>query len=158
MSDNAGLAKLRDLMGDDDIVMLTTHNAEGELESRPMALKRFDQEGNLWFFTVSEAGKAEQLRADPRANVTLSGKNFVSISGHAEIVQDVPRQRELWDAGTKAWMQCEPDDPKVALVKVDASGGEYWESPGAAPTLIALAKGLVTGRPPTIGENEDVDL
>ena len=100
----------------------------------------------------------QQLQRDPRALVTLSGKNHISIQGTASVVQDPERQRELWDRAVEAWMQCEPTDPKVALIVVDAHGAQYWESPGVAPGLISVVAAAIQGKQPDIGRNEKLDL
>ncbi len=152
------LDKLRDLVDTDDIVMLTTVGSDGELEARPMSVQDFDEQGRIWFFTEYEAPKAEQLQRDARALVTLSGKNYVSIQGTGSVVRDPARQRELWNKAAEAWLQCEPTDPKVALLVVDAHGAQYWETPGIAAGLIGVAVAAVKGDRPDIGTNESVDL
>ena len=47
----------------------------------------------------------------------------------------------------QAWFQCEPDDPRVAVIRVDGESAEYWDSSGVAGVkyLFAMAKALVTG-------------
>lgn len=158
MSDDNDRATLRNLVDKGGIAMLTTVGDDGQLEARPMALQEFDDAGRLWFFTEFHAPKAEQLQRDPRALVTFSGKNFVSIQGTASVVQDPARQQELWDKAVEAWMQCEPTDARVALIAVDASGAQYWESPGVAPGLISVVAAAVKGERPNVGENEKLDL
>jgi len=129
------LEKLRELVKANDVVMLTTVDAHGLLEARPMSVEDFDAHGRLWFFTEYQSPKADQLDADPRALVTLSGKNHVSIQGTAKVVRDPSRQRELWNKAAQAWLQSEPEDPKVGLVIVQATGAQYWETSGVAAGL-----------------------
>lgn len=140
------------------IAMLTTVGADGQLEARPMDLQDFDDDNRLWFFTAHDAPKVSQLAANPRVLVTFSGKDYVSVHGTAKVIQDPARQKELWDASVKAWMQCEPADPKVALLVVQAEGGQYWTSPGAPAALIGIVAAALTHKEPEIGENETVEL
>lgn len=155
---NQDLAKLRELVGKDGIAMLATLGRDGQLEARPMAVQDFDDQGRLWFFTEYEAPKAQQLEADPRVLVTFSGKNYVSIQGTAEVLRDPARQQQLWNRATAAWLQCEPTDPKVALLVVDAEGAQFWETPGAAAGLLSVVTAAVKGERPDIGKNETLDL
>ena len=148
------LAKLRDLVRTNDIGMLATLDSDGQLEARPMALQDFDDAGRLWFFTEFQAPKADQVFSDPRALVTFSGRNYVSIHGKASVVQDPERQTQLWNKGAEAWLQCEPTDAKVALLVVDAEGAEFWETPGFASGVLGIVVAAVKGEQPDIGTNE----
>jgi len=137
--------------------MLTTVATDGQLEARPMDLQDFDDGNRMWFFTDSDPPKVSQLAEDPRGLVTFSGRDYVSVHGTARVVRDAARQEELWDASVKAWMQCEPTDPKVALIVVEAEGGQYWESPRRTTALIGIAA-AVTHKEPSIGDTEKVEL
>jgi general stress protein 26 len=150
--------KLRDLVDTDDVVMLTTVAQDGGLEARPMSVRDVDAEGRLWFFTEYRAPKVEELRNDPRTLVTLAKRNYVSIQGTATVVQDPARQTELWNKASEAWLQCEPTDPKVALLVVDPEGAQYWETPGVAAGVLGVVSAAVKGERPDIGTNETLDL
>lgn len=152
------LDKLRDLVHPNDIGMLATVDGNGRFEARPMALQDFDEQGRLWFFTEFQTPKADQVFSDPRALVTFSGKNYVSIQGTAAVVQDPERQTQLWNKGAEAWLQCEPTDAKVALLVVDADGAEFWETPGFASGVLGILTAAVKGDRPDLGTNEKVDL
>jgi general stress protein 26 len=158
MTDNDPRTELRQLVDKGGIAMLTTVGADGQLEARPMDLQDFDDANRMWFFTEFDAPKVAQLAADPHVLVTFSGKDYVSVHGKATVVQDPARQEELWDASVKAWMQCEPTDPKVALVVVQAEGGQYWTSPGAPAALIGIVAAGVTRKEPGIGETGKVSF
>lgn len=150
--------ELRKLVEKGGIAMLTTVGTDGQFEARPMGLQEFDDANRMWFFTEYDAPKVEQLAGDSRVLVTFSGKNCVSVHGTATVVRDADRQQELWDASVKAWMQCEPTDPKVALIVVEAEGAQYWEIPGAAPALLGIVAATVTHEEPSIGDSEKVEL
>ena len=51
------------------------------------------------------------------------------------------------------------DDPDLALLKIEVMGAEYWDSPSSAVMhAYGLAKAVLTGRPPSPGDNEQSDL
>ena len=156
--DTQDLAKLRELVGTHDIVMLTTLGHDGELEARPMSVQDFDTEGRLWFFTENRSAKVDELRRDSRALVTSSKRNHLSIQGTATVVRDPARQQELWDKAAEAWLQCEPTDPKVALVMFEPTGAQYWETPGMLAGALGVLTAAVKGERPDVGENETLDL
>ena len=74
------------------------------------------------------------------------------------MTQDPTRARELWNDFAEAWFQCEPDDPRVAVIRVDGDSAEYWDSPGKVGTLVGVLKAKVTGDRPDDGESDTVDL
>ena len=158
MTDNDPRTELRQLVDKGGIAMLTTVGVDGRLEARPMDLQDFDDANRMWFFTEFDAPKVAQLTADPHVLATFSGKAYVSVHGTATVVQDPARQEELWDASVQAWMQCEATDPKVALVVVQAEGGQYWTSPGAPAALIGIVAAAVTHKEPQVGDSAKVEL
>jgi general stress protein 26 len=160
MGDDEGIRRVPELLGDERIAMLTTRAPDGTLTSRPMALQEVEFDGDLWFFAERGSRKLGHIAADPRVNVTCgSGSRWVSLAGTATVVDDGARKRELWNAGAEAWLPQGPDDPSVVLVRVEAEGAEYWDSPGGRiATLVSLAKARATGRRYSGGENATVDM
>ncbi len=160
MTDTEGAAKVAELAKDIRIGMLTTVDANGQMISRPMALQETEFDGNFWFFAERDSRKALQIRQNPAVNVTLStGQTWISVYGHARIVEDVAKAKELWNGAVGAWFPQGPEDASIVLIKVDGEGAEYWDSPGGRlATAISFAKAKVTGHPYDGGENEQVSL
>ena len=155
-----GAEHVHDLIKDQHTAMLTTvHGKSGALASRPMACQQADPDGTLWFLAFGDSEKAEEIRRRPEVNVafTQEGK-WVSVTGRASVTQDAARARELWNDFAEAWFQCEPEDPRVAVIRVDGDTAEYWDSPGKVGTLVGVLKAKVTGERPDDGENATVDL
>jgi general stress protein 26 len=153
------VAKLARLIDGIQVCMFTTSDVEGRLMSRPMAVQQVEFDGDLWFFTKVGGRKAEQIARNPRVNVSLpSRSSWVSISGEAEIVRDVVKAKELWNAGIEAWFPDGPEDPQIVLVKVHADGAEYWDTPGAVVvSVLSFVKAKITGKPHHIDDHK-VDL
>jgi general stress protein 26 len=154
--------KLAALIKDIQFAMLTTVEPDGTLRSRPMATQKQEFDGDLWFFTGVSSPKVAEIRQDHQVNVAFADPNndaYVSISGTAQLVRDRKKMEELWNPVLKAWFPDGLDDPDLALLKVTATGAEYWDSPnGKIVQAIGFAKALVTGQQYQGGENEKIDL
>ena len=155
--------KIAALIKEIDFGMLTTLDAEGRLNSRPMfANRKVDFDGDVWLFTYGESAKVHQIETKPHVNVAFSNPKtqaYVSLSGRAELVRDKAKIEELWEPALKAWFPKGVDEPDIALLKINADQAEYWDSPSSPiARLISLAKVAVTGKPVQPGENEKVTL
>lgn len=123
---------IRDLLGRFDEAMLITHDDDGAPHARPMAVAQSEPNGDLWFATSAGSRKIGEVRRDPRvAAVFEEGGRYLSISGHAEIVQDREKVHELWSPAWKPWFPKGEDDPDIVLLHVHARRGEYWDNRGA---------------------------
>lgn len=156
------LKKLGELIKDVRVAMMTTEESDGALRSRPMATQRTVFDGTLWFFTKAESPKVSEVQRDQHVNLSYAKPDddtYVSITGKAQLVRDVAKQKELWNPFVKAWFQNGPEDPEVALLKVDVEEAEYWDAPSSKMVKLAgVAKSLVTGQQPQMGENKKISL
>lgn len=155
--------KIAELIKDIDFGMLTTTDAEGRLSSRPMSTnKNVEFNGDVYFFTYGDTPKVHELEKKPYVNVGFSdpkSQTYVSLSGRAELSRDKDKMAELWQPALKAWFPKGLDEPDIALIKVNADRGEYWDSPSSPIAhAISLVKVLTTGKPANPGDNEKVDL
>lgn len=155
--------RLREMIKDIDLCMLTTADESGDLHSRPMSLNSdVDQEGNLWFFTSSNSHKANEIAQIPKVNVSFidaKQQRYVSISGAAELVQDKAKIKDLWKPVLKAWFPDGPDQPDVALLKVNVSKAEYWDGPSSIISqAFSFVSAIVTGKQVELGENKKINL
>lgn len=157
----AEFEKLGELIKDIRIAMVTTVEPDGALHTRPLASLAYENDGQLWFYTAIDSAKVTEVMNDVRASVAFadSGKDaYVAVSGTADIVSDRQRIRELWTPFAKPWFPDGPDDPNLALLRVDAERAEYWTSAGKAAYLFGVAKAAVTGKPSHMGENRKLNL
>lgn len=159
-ADAAAAEKVKDLIGDERLAMLTTVDSDGKLVSRPMALQRQDDDGTLWFLTDDTSPKARQLMRDSRVNLAFQSRGtWISVSGSGEIVEDRQTIEELWNKGAEAWFPDGPSTPEVAALRIAPDTAEYWDAPGGrVSSVLAYAKAKLTGDRPNIGEAKVVDL
>lgn len=165
---NSDVEKLRDLIQDIRVAMLTTVEEDGSLRSRPMATQKLTQkaefDGELWFFTGAGSEKVQEIRREQHVNVSYADpddERYVSVSGTALIVHDRAKAEELWSPVLKAWFPQGLDDPDLALLRVKVEKAEYWDSPsGKMVQLLGLVKALATGERyhADPGENEKLEL
>ncbi|QDL09879.1 general stress protein [Brasilonema octagenarum UFV-E1] len=160
---NEQIKKLRELIKDIDIGMLTTVDEDGTLRSRPMSINsEVEPDGDLWFFTYASSHKVREIEQQERVNVSFSDpqkQSYVSVSGSAQLVRDRDKLQQLWKPQLKAWFPKELDEPDIALLKVSVEKAEYWDAPSSfVAHTIALVKAMTTGEKPNVGENEKVTL
>jgi len=145
MTDDSG--KLIDLMRDMHVAMFTTRTDEGTLRSVPMARQEVDPSAELWFITARDTEHVRDIQARPHVGLTFSsGDAWVSIQGTATVDDDEVKLKELWNTFAEAWLPGGPENGNATLIRVDATGGEYWDTPGnKIASLISFAKTKVTG-------------
>lgn len=151
------IRKLKELTKDLERCMMTTITEEGKLYSRPMSVQEIDGEGNIWFFTHSDTDKIKEIRNEDSININYMGKNYVSIYGEAEIVEDDKLKKDKWTKDAKAWFQTSYDDPSIKLIKVNTESAEYWESEGAK-TFLEIVTSMIKREEPNPGENKEIKL
>ena len=150
-----------------EIAMFTTRRPDGHLVSRPMATQTQAQGTDLWFVTDVESHKLDELELDPHVNLAYyrdRTREWVSVSGTASITQDRRAIRELYRPDWKAWFGDEggerdggPDDPRLALILVEVHSVTYLKVDKSRPVvLFEVAKAMVTGTPPNVGEQRTV--
>lgn len=155
--------KLAKMIKGIDFGMLTTVDDDGSLRSRPMSTNgKVEFDGDVWFFTYGESHKVLEAQRHPQVNVSFSNpkdQSYVSLSGTATLVRDKAKIEELWEPQLKAWFPAGVDTPDIALLKVTAHKGEYWDAPSSVVAhAVSLVKALATGKPAQPGENKKVDL
>ncbi len=158
---NEKIKKLRELIKDIDIGMLTTIDQDGSLHSRPMSTNsEVEFDGDLWFFTYASSHKVTEVEQHQHVNVSFSEpkvQRYVSISGRATLVRDRNKIQELWKPELKAWFPQGIDEPDIALLKVEVEKAEYWDAPSSfVAHTIGLVKAITTGEKANPGENEKV--
>jgi general stress protein 26 len=159
------LDELCELIEDMEIALMTTRRRDGSLVTRPMATQEQGPLADLWFVTNKETHKVDELEADP--NVCLGyydndSREWVSVSGTADLVVDRDRIRELYAPDWKAYFEDEggdrdggPDDPRLALICVEARSVHYMKAKFSKPrALFELARGMVTGDAAELGREE----
>ena len=165
MADQTPRAHLWKLIKDTRPAMFTTrHSHNGHLHASPMTTQNADIDADdcLWFFMSRRSGTASDLVGEVDVNVSYANHgsdSYVSVSGRARIVDNPAKARALWSKMADAWFSG-PDDPDLALVRVDITHAHYWDvKESKLVQLYEMAKAAFTGKPPTeLGESGEVRL
>ncbi|UYQ91764.1 pyridoxamine 5'-phosphate oxidase family protein [Chitinophaga horti] len=118
--------------------------------TRPMAVQKIDDAGNLWFLSAIDSYKNKHLQADPYVQLLFQGSahsDFMSIYGHATVNQDKAIIKELWNPILKTWFTEGENDPRITVIKVTPRKGYYWDTKHGQ--FVAFAKqiaGAITGQ------------
>lgn len=124
-----------------DTCMLATHGDDGELHARPMSNNgQVEWDGSSWFFAPADGRLVAEIRRDPTAVATYRAEDrfaWVALSGRAELVDDVDAKRRNWLPELERWFPNGPDDPNVALIRVDATGAQWWTDGGDGAASLA---------------------
>ena len=145
------------------IAMLTTVEADGSLHTRPMASQEADENGDLWFFTDRTESVARNVAANPQVGLGFSdphGDNYVAIAGVGTLTQDRATIKAKWNEILKAWFPGGKDDPNLALLRVNPTRGEFWDTRSSTLTnVVGFVKAKLGGGPADdLVDNEKVDL
>lgn len=162
------LEQLYELIDGIETCMLTTRTSDGALVSRPMQTQARRPGTDLWFMTSIDSGKVDELIAEPQVNLGFykdGTREYVSVSGRARVTQDKAMIHELYKPDWKAWLGDEggerdggPDDPRIALIEVQADSAYYLKSTQSRlTTLFSVAKAIATGNPPKAGDMGELD-
>lgn len=151
-----------------ETALFTTRRPDGQLVSRPMQVQRRTAGTDLWFMTNIESHKLEELATDPHVNCAFykdRTREWVSISGTARVTQDRQLIHDMYARDWKMWLGDEggardggPDDPRIALVLIDAQSVVYSKQNRPTPVvLFEMARGYVTGDQPKVSDLRSLD-
>lgn len=148
MTDIQHFAKLSK---DIKFAMLTTICKDDQsLKSRPMTLQDAEFDGYLWFFADRFSKMAHDIEENSKVNLAFADiklNSYLSATGHAEVVIDKQKAKELWSPFYKAWFEQGLDDPKLGLIKVSVESADYWESLSSPIVhLVGFAKAILSGK------------
>ena len=161
------LDELYKLIDGIQVAMFTTRRADGHLVSRPMATQERVTGVDLWFVTDISSHKLDDLATDPHVNLAyyhVKSREWVSVAGIATVTQDRATIHELYKPDWKAWFGDEggardgsADDPRLALIMVEAQSVEYLVVNQPRPVvLFEVVKGMITGSKPNLGEQRSL--
>lgn len=143
--------KLKDLAKSAENCFFCTNIKTGlPVSVRPMSVQDIDDEGNLWFISMIDSNKNEEIKNDPFTQLFFQdNKNsgFLSVYGIAEVIKDQAKIDELWNPFLKVWFQNGKDDPNISLLKITPTNVYYWDTKhGEAVAFIKMAASIITGR------------
>ncbi len=141
------------------IAMVVTHEGQGQnMRARPMAIRPARYEGAVYFLTDADTPKAEEIGRNQSVCLALAdnkSQKYVSISGHAEMIDDKERVKKYWSVYDKAFWP-DKNDPRIRVLRVTPESAEFWEGSGKIVTAVKLAAAIASGERMNIGDNEKI--
>ncbi len=139
-------AKFWKALGSDRTMMLGLDGVE-DGHARPMTAQFEDDRSPLWFFTATDNQIVRSLGQGNRAIATFSSKGhdlFATVHGSLAVDNDRATIDRLWNRYVAAWYEGGKDDPKLALLRLDAERAEIWLD---ASSIVAGVKMLLGADP-----------
>ena len=156
LSGQEGMEKIRELVKDIRIAMMSTIDEDGEIRSRPMATQNEPFNGTLWFLARGSSGKVAEVVQDHHVTLDYADPDhskYITLRGTASVSRDRAKIKELWNVMYKAWFPKGEDDPEIAVLRVDVEEGDYWEASGSKVVMLAkYAVAAATGGKVPLGE------
>jgi general stress protein 26 len=150
------ISKLKELVSRSRVGMLGTFE-EGAIRFRPMSHVDIDDDGNIWFFTSKDSGKAEDIQHSRTVQLMYVNENdsiYLTIDGTAQVIQDRHRMKELFNPFVKAWFPEGLKDPSLTLLEVHPVEMEYWSNDDSKIlTYMKILSAAVTGEQPHMGDH-----
>lgn len=163
VADPQAFAKLRDLIKDILVAMLSTVAADGAIHSRPMATRQIESDGTLWFFATDDSLIVREINEEHQVNVSYAeprDHRYVSVSGTATIVHDASKAAQLWHPSLTSYFPKGLGDPHLALLRIRIESAEYWDiATSRMVEVYRFARSLATGDPARpIGDHRRIDV
>jgi general stress protein 26 len=99
----------------------------------------------IWFFTAKDNSIVRNLPQGDRAIATFASKGhdlFATVHGRLSLDNDRAVIDRLWNRFVAAWYEGGKDDPKLALLRLDAERAEIWADASSFIAGIKLLLGV----------------
>lgn len=147
MSKQENIDKVQELIKDVKFAMMSTTNKKGDIHAWPMTTTETSLGAKeIWFIGDKTSDVVKDIQDDKRIGLTYATqdqKNYVSISGDAELSTDKEKLDELWSAMDSAFFEQGKEDPDVQLIKVVPHGVECWISGSSTVNMFKMAVAAV---------------
>lgn len=164
MSKQENMDKVQAIIKDVKFAMMSTVNKKGDLHAWPMTTNESSLAAKeIWFIGDKTSDVVKDLQDNKAVGLsyaTQDAKNYVSISGNAELIDDKEKIKELWSAMDSAFFEEGKDDPDVQLIKVVPHGVECWISGSSTINMFKMvAAAMQEGKTAEdVGETFKIEL
>lgn len=161
---NEQLKTINDMVKDVKFAMLTTVTSEGHLHACPMTTSDFNLETKeIWFIGDARTETVKDIKNNPQVNLAYTSNNakdYLSINGKAQLINDPVKLEELWSAVYNAFFENGKEDKNVQLIKVIPNGAQYWLSGNAIVNMFKMTAAAVGGEKvaDSLGENSSIEF
>lgn len=143
MSKQENIDKIQAVIKDVKFAMMSTINSKGDLHAWPMTTSEISLGGKeIWFIGDKTSDVVKDIQDNPKVGLsyaTQDEKNYVSISGNAELSNDKAKLDELWSPVYNAFFEHGKEDETVQLIKIVPHGAECWLSGSSTINVFKMA-------------------
>lgn len=128
-----------------DMTMMIGLDGVEDGHARPMTAQLDGERAPIWFFTAKDHVLVQNLQAGNRAIATFTSKGhdiFATVHGTLAIDNNRATIDKLWNRFIAAWFEGGKDDPKLALLRLDAERAEIWADASSLVAGIKLLLGV----------------
>lgn len=124
--------RVYEILEDFETAMFVTTSPSGQIDARPMRLVEVEPAGAIWLLTSVDAQMVDDVRSHEQVLLVCQaeGKEYLSLRGSAQVVDDKPRVKRLWSELYNVWFPDGPDDPSVRLIAIEPREAEFWDDGG----------------------------
>lgn len=164
MSKQDHIDLIREIVKEVKFAMFTSITKEGHLHACPMTTSETSLGAReIWFIGDKTTQAVDNINNNPQVNlsyVSQDGKDYVSINGKAELVDDKAKLDELWPPIYNAFYEHGKEDENVQLIKVVPNGAEFWRSGNGIINAAKLAVAAVQDGKiaDSLGDNGSVEF
>lgn len=143
MSKQENIDKIQAVIKDVKFAMMSTINSKGDLHAWPMTTSETSLgDKEIWFIGDKTSDVVKDIQDNPKVGLsyaTQDEKNYVSISGNAELSNDKAKLDELWSPVYNAFFEHGKEDETVQLIKIVPHGAECWLSGSSTINIFKMA-------------------
>lgn len=147
MSRQEQIDKIQELVKDVKFAMMSTTNKKGDIHAWPMTTSETSIGAKeIWFIGDKTSDVVKDIQDNPKIGLTYAtqdAKNYVSISGDAELSTDQEKLDELWSPVYNAFFAHGKEDENVQLIKVVPHGIECWISGSSVVNMFKMATAAI---------------
>lgn len=143
MSNQEHIDKIQAVIKDVKFAMMSTINDKGDLHAWPMTTSEADVAGKeIWFIGDKTSDVVKDIQKNAKVGLTYATqdeKNYVSVSGNAELSTDKDKLDDLWSPVYNAFFEHGKEDENIQLIKVVPHGAECWLSGSSTVNMFKMA-------------------
>ena len=143
MTKQEQLDKIQAVIKDVKFAMMSTTNKKGDIHAWPMTTNKVNlDDKEIWFIGDKSSDLVKDIKDDARIGLTYATqdeKNYVSVSGDAELPTDQAKLDELWSPVYDAFFANGKEDENVQLIKIVPHGIECWLSGSTVVNMFKMA-------------------
>ena len=143
MSKQENIDKIQAVIKDVKFAMMSTINSKGDLHAWPMTTSETSLGGKeIWFIGDKTSDVVKDIQSNPKVGLSYASqddKDYVSISGNAELSTDKAKLDELWSPVYNAFFENGKEDETVQLIKIVPHGAECWLSGSSTINMFKMA-------------------